>query len=751
MDEGDRVFSTGGGTASIVLEFPSFRDFVQSYSGSISERGMFVKNADVARSQAFAVGDRVDFEVRLKDDFRLMQGKGKVVWLGAGDTTGDDAGTALEFLELDDPSRRLITRLIENHTKEGGQVFSLRALIGASAAAEPATPEPFGSGSADDLFRLAPEAEAEIQPAVESAADSETVFDQPVGLETIAIPTGIGWMAEAPDASDTVAESGDREVLESDAAEPGSFELIEAEAADQEAELASEADSGHRNSATEPEEQDRSTPWESASAQVAGDSLEPAVEEAPGQTLDALELLDAGEGEEFEVLARPDQEELPLDPAPGTAAAGLDTAASEPSPQLDPPDLLAPLEPAPPALEVSDLGDSPALELEEPGTDPGASSSTDPLAAMLAAEAARFDRQEAAGAKPDLAPAGTEDLVSAGEPASLDIPPAVDPLDPPPALDRPGGTDPMAADASGSSSSIGLPKPVVPHDVARMATELSTVPDVEMPDEDDLTGVDLAGSASASGERGWGTRIALLALFGLALGALYYVYGDVIRARLGLGGETVAAAPAALPEGAPPEGEVMAATETGDEGRGAGSTGAGSSDGTGTGIAAESEGAEPVDGSEDSVAAAETVSGSEESATEPAASVAAEDDVAAAPPAQDRAGGLQATVVESIRWSREGRSTVVTIRLNAPISTAYFEVERIRQGAPREVIKIRGIERPYSAGVVPVGTDQVRQLRTGLHQSDSGSALHVVADLAGPAVAVLSVEPHERELRIVFS
>ena len=64
MDEGNQVFPQGGSAALLVIEFPSFRDFIDAYSPIISEQGIFIRNADVSESNAFAVGDRVNFEVR---------------------------------------------------------------------------------------------------------------------------------------------------------------------------------------------------------------------------------------------------------------------------------------------------------------------------------------------------------------------------------------------------------------------------------------------------------------------------------------------------------------------------------------------------------------------------------------------------------------------------------------------------------------------------------------------------------------
>ena len=125
MDEGDRVFSGNESAALVVIEFPSFRDFIDAYSPIISEEGIFIRNADVSESNAFSVGDRVDFEVRLKDDFRLIQGAGEVVWLGESDAAGGAGGTAIRFHDVDEPSQRLISRLVGNYVRDGGKLFQI--------------------------------------------------------------------------------------------------------------------------------------------------------------------------------------------------------------------------------------------------------------------------------------------------------------------------------------------------------------------------------------------------------------------------------------------------------------------------------------------------------------------------------------------------------------------------------------------------------------------------------------------------
>ncbi len=138
MDEGNEVFPPAGSAALVVIEFPSFRDFIDAYSPIISEEGIFIRNADVSESNAFSVGDHVDFEVRLKDDFRLIQGAGEVVWLGNSEAAGGASGTAIRFHDVDEPSRRLISRLVGNYVNDGGKLFEVGGEVAGEVAGEAA-------------------------------------------------------------------------------------------------------------------------------------------------------------------------------------------------------------------------------------------------------------------------------------------------------------------------------------------------------------------------------------------------------------------------------------------------------------------------------------------------------------------------------------------------------------------------------------------------------------------------------------
>jgi hypothetical protein len=134
------------------MEFESFRDFIDRISPVISENGMFVDSSFMAAGMP-QTGETVDFEVRLTDDFRLVHGRGEVVWIRA---TGSDSGAAIRFDDLDEPGRRLVSRLITNYLKDGGEPFALE-LPTEPADVASLEPEPLEALEVEDLFAGSPE------------------------------------------------------------------------------------------------------------------------------------------------------------------------------------------------------------------------------------------------------------------------------------------------------------------------------------------------------------------------------------------------------------------------------------------------------------------------------------------------------------------------------------------------------------------------------------------------------------------
>jgi hypothetical protein len=313
----------------------------------------------------------------------------------------------------------------------------------------------------------------------------------------------------------------------------------------------------------------------------------------------------------------------------------------------------------------------------------------------------------------------------------------------------PGGLD------LGESLPISEARPVISEDIAQIAEELSgsgvhEVQPVEMPSEEDQ--ISLAGAGRVSERRpAWRTPL-FASLAGIALAvAAWYFAGDLIKGGLigfGDGGGEAAAV-------------VARAGETTDAPRpdapGADTSGA------------DTSGPEPMPETETSAAAEFEPTGETASETAREQETPAPSPVAAAPDPKPESEAvselpLQAAVreaavvtsssistVEGISWETRGGETVVSIVVDGATTDDVYEIVRIRQGAPREVIKIFGVDKPYSPKRLDVGSAQVRALRTGVHSNADGSEIHIVADLAGPAVAVTLVRTEGNTILVTFS
>jgi hypothetical protein len=90
--------------------YESIIDFHETQSANISKTGMFVVTGEVVPQYTI-----VEFEVSLADGFLLMKGKAEVARV----STTPPRGLGLRFVQLDDNSVRLITRIVEVNSQEG--------------------------------------------------------------------------------------------------------------------------------------------------------------------------------------------------------------------------------------------------------------------------------------------------------------------------------------------------------------------------------------------------------------------------------------------------------------------------------------------------------------------------------------------------------------------------------------------------------------------------------------------------------
>jgi uncharacterized protein (TIGR02266 family) len=92
----------------VSLRFPSVQQFLSAYAGDISETGMFIRGeTDASREVGQLVGLR--FEAGKE---RIVQGTARIARIVRGGEEGSEPGIGVEFVELDETSRKLIEMII---------------------------------------------------------------------------------------------------------------------------------------------------------------------------------------------------------------------------------------------------------------------------------------------------------------------------------------------------------------------------------------------------------------------------------------------------------------------------------------------------------------------------------------------------------------------------------------------------------------------------------------------------------------
>src|SRR4051812_23254554 len=96
-------------TVPVRYRYQSFIDFVETQSMNVSRSGMFI-----ASRTSVPIGTAIDFEFSLADGFPLLRGTAEVTRISA-----NPAGVGVRFNLLDEPSRKLIDRIVEINAEEG--------------------------------------------------------------------------------------------------------------------------------------------------------------------------------------------------------------------------------------------------------------------------------------------------------------------------------------------------------------------------------------------------------------------------------------------------------------------------------------------------------------------------------------------------------------------------------------------------------------------------------------------------------
>jgi uncharacterized protein (TIGR02266 family) len=109
--------------------------------------------------------------------------------------------------------------------------------------------------------------------------------------------------------------------------------------------------------------------------------------------------------------------------------------------------------------------------------------------------------------------------------------------------------------------------------------------------------------------------------------------------------------------------------------------------------------------------------------------------------------GPAVTAIERITFEQAPGGTTVILWGNGALRPESYKQINV-DSPPRQVIQIRGIQRPFAPLRIPVGTSEVKQIRVGYHEKPGGNELHVVIDLAGSRVQAARIEPDGQRLRI---
>ena len=116
---------------SVRLRYRLFQQFLEENAANISTGGMFIRTIHPGEP-----GSELDFEIRLDDDFTLIQGRGEVAWVRRGDGGPEaEPGMGIRFVELPDDSRALVDKIVGERVAAGLVLFDLEDQ---APAAEPA-------------------------------------------------------------------------------------------------------------------------------------------------------------------------------------------------------------------------------------------------------------------------------------------------------------------------------------------------------------------------------------------------------------------------------------------------------------------------------------------------------------------------------------------------------------------------------------------------------------------------------------
>ncbi len=763
----------------IELVFEKFSSFVEGYGANLSLGAMFLETEDLR-----PVDSVVDFEIKLTDGFRLIQGLGEVAWVRQ-QAAGSElpAGMAVRFQALDDKGRELVLKMLEEQVRGGGEPFDVDdvpedvRLASAEGEAEtadeaaavmdvepPSTmPDLEKKILGEDGFTLI-DAEAAVAdpPAVHlERSFEELAFDAPWGEELPEIPQEV--------LEEEVSPSRPREVPEAPLPE----------------EPATTFESALEGPSPDEATSDPFADFDDTEGVIGVDAA--TADRGSGSSGDALEaslfLAEEAANEihlapQSEVLAEPDFHEIDFG---ASEAGGEDLTADfedafEPGPEDQLPPLSGEAQVADAAGTVSEpsfFEDATLLTSEPPAASPPVEDAawqiSEPEAAPFSAEGATWQSDEAE----ETSVSAEDATLLTSEPFAMP-PPAGDsawPVEQPEAASAFDAEDatwqsgeaeeasPVSEDATllTSEAPAAAPEPAAPEPstldfgAAPIAREAVGSMDVAAPPapasapaaepsspagvgtvqvggataavqdyEDDLFAEDDSSGSVQVLRHALGGRSLVVIAVLAALLAAGYFLRDSLAELVGLGGPAPESSPSATAAEPPAVPESSPTAPTP----------AAPPDG-----AVESEG--EIEAPIEEVDVAQSLPPGLDVSTDPAAdrAAAAASEEVVVPSLAPAAS--PATRVERISWRRDDGGTRVTVTLDGELDQERSIHAPLGYNPAREMVRITGIAEPYASGRIAVESPELQQIRVGYHVKAGVSELHVVFDFpaAGPRVA----------------
>lgn len=155
--------------SQVVLKFDHFGGFFIDYAANLSLKGIFIKTDDPKPAGSIFI-----FEIWLGDERRLVHGIGEVVWArGAEEGINRPAGMGIRYLKLDDESRQVIHRVVEEQLAKGGAVFDFEAEAREALGPDAEIPEEPMTPSDHDTLKTAEFLVASNEDEGGAAADKD--------------------------------------------------------------------------------------------------------------------------------------------------------------------------------------------------------------------------------------------------------------------------------------------------------------------------------------------------------------------------------------------------------------------------------------------------------------------------------------------------------------------------------------------------------------------------------------------------